>query len=163
MKPWLAKDRWYSATADCRIGPWNRRDTDIWLPFSPSEAEKQRTARSLRVFGRLGEGSEHRQAQSEMGGIAQQLIAEYPNLTRDLVSVRVETFTDLFIGGAGRAMFLTVMGAVVNTCRQDIVRYAVLQKLPRHCSRGGPTVSAQAVMARSSGGTVPHHRRRIPG
>ena len=48
-----------------------------------------------------------------MNGIAQQLIAAYPDMTKDLVSVRVETFTDRFIGGSGRAMFLTVMGAVV--------------------------------------------------
>ena len=58
-------------------------------------------ARVLRVFGRLREGVDHRQAQTEMSGIAQQLIAAYPDMTRDLVSVRVETFTDRFIGGGG--------------------------------------------------------------
>ena len=88
-------------------------DAEIWVPFRPSDADKQRDARALRVFGRLREGVDHRQAQTEMNGIAQQLIAAYPDMTRDLVSVRVETFTDRFIGGGGRAMFLTVMGAVV--------------------------------------------------
>jgi putative ABC transport system permease protein len=88
-------------------------DTDVWAPFIPSDAEKQQNARALRVFGRLSDGAEYRQAQTEMNGIAQQLIAMYPGMTKDLVSVRVETFTDRFIGGAGRAMFLTVMGAVV--------------------------------------------------
>jgi putative ABC transport system permease protein len=88
-------------------------DTDIWAPFIPGDAEKQRNARVLRAFGRLSDGAEHRQAQTEMNSIAQQLIAAYPDMTRDLVGVEVETFTDRFIGGAGRAMFLTVMGAVV--------------------------------------------------
>jgi predicted permease len=88
-------------------------DTDVWAPFIPSDAEKQRNARALRVFGRLSDGAEHRQAQTEMHGIAQQVIAAYADRTEDLVSVRVETFADRFIGGAGRAMFLTVMGAVV--------------------------------------------------
>jgi predicted permease len=88
-------------------------DTDVWLALRPSDAEKQRSARALRVFGRLSEGIEHRQAQTELHGIAQQIIGAYPEATRDLVGVRVETFTDRFIGGAGRTMFLTVMGAVV--------------------------------------------------
>jgi putative ABC transport system permease protein len=86
---------------------------DLWVPFVPTDAETQRSARALRVFGRLRDGSEHRQAQTEMNGIAQQLFAAYPDMTKDLVSVRVETFADRFIGGAGRAMFLTVMGAAV--------------------------------------------------
>ena len=88
-------------------------DTAVWLSFRPSEAEQQRTARALRVFGRLSETTGHRQAQSEMNGIAGQIIAAYPDLTTDLTGVRLETFSDRFIGGAGRAMFLTVMGAVV--------------------------------------------------
>jgi predicted permease len=88
-------------------------DTDVWMPFVPGQAEQPRSARLLRVFGRLSDGVSHRQARSEMNGIAQQLFAAYPETAKDLVSVRVETFTERFIGGAGRAMFLTVMGAVV--------------------------------------------------
>ena len=64
------------------------------------------------MFGRLREAPTTAGADRD-DGIAQQLIAAYPDMTRDLVGVRVETFTERFIGGAGRAMFLTVMGAVV--------------------------------------------------
>ena len=87
-------------------------DTDVWAPFIPTGIDNQRDARTLRVFGRLTTGADRRQAQAEMDGIAQQLMAAYPDLTRDLLGVRVETFVERFIGGMGRTMFLTVMGAV---------------------------------------------------
>ena len=88
-------------------------DTDVWAPLVPSGAETLRNARTLRAFGRLSDATDQRQAQTEMNGIARQLIASYPDMTKDVLGVRVETFSDRFIGGAGRAMFLTVMGAVV--------------------------------------------------
>ena len=88
-------------------------DTDVWAPFIPTEAETQRTARVLRVFGRLSDTAAHDEARAEMSAIARQLTTAYPDSTKDLVSVRVETFAERFVGGAGRAMFLTVMGAVV--------------------------------------------------
>jgi putative ABC transport system permease protein len=87
-------------------------DSDIWLPLILPEPETSRTARVLRVFGRLRDGVEPPEARAEMTGIAQQLAAAYPDPT-NVVGVRVETFTDRFIGGAGRVMFLTVMGAVI--------------------------------------------------
>ena len=79
----------------------------------PTEAQKRRDVRPLRVFGRLTDGTERREAQAEMSGIAQQLRAAYPEATRDLVGLRVETFTERYIGGGGRPMLMTVMGAVV--------------------------------------------------
>ena len=48
-----------------------------------------------------------------MTGIGQQTIAASPDTTKDLTSVRVETFSERFIGGAGRPMIVTVMAAVV--------------------------------------------------
>ena len=47
-----------------------------------------------------------------MNGIAQQLAAAYPDTNKDLVGVRVETFTERFVGGPARVMFLAMMGAV---------------------------------------------------
>ncbi len=84
----------------------------VWLPLVPTAAQTSRTARVLRVFGRLADGTSLRAAQAEFGAVAQQLIAAFPEDTKGLTSIRVETFTDRFIGGAGRPMFMTVMGAV---------------------------------------------------
>ena len=84
--------------------------TDVWTPFVISRA---RDARPLTVFGRLADGALFREAQAEMAGIAQQQVTAYPEATRDLVSIRVETFSDAFVGGMMRPMLYTVMGAVV--------------------------------------------------
>ena len=67
----------------------------------------------LRVFGRLQDGAGRRDAQAELSGLGQQTIAAYPDATKDLVGVRLETFSERFIGGAGRPMIITVMAAVV--------------------------------------------------
>ena len=37
--------------------------------FVPTEAQKRRDGRALRVFGRLQDGTERREAQAEMNGI----------------------------------------------------------------------------------------------
>jgi putative ABC transport system permease protein len=88
-------------------------DSDLWTPLVPGDAANQRNARAVRIFGRLSDGANRRQAQTEMNGIADQLLAADPARTKELVGAQVETFSDRFIGGAGRDMFLTVMGAVV--------------------------------------------------
>ena len=88
-------------------------NSEIWAPFVPTEDQKRRDVRPLRVFGRLTDGTERREVQAEMSGIAQQLRSAYPEATRDLVGLRVETFTERYIGGGGRPMFMTVMGAVL--------------------------------------------------
>lgn len=88
-------------------------NSEVWAPFIPTEAQMRRNVRPLRVFGRIRDGTDRREAQAEMSAIAQQLMAAYPDMTKDFVGVRVETFTERFIGGAGRPMFFTVMGAVV--------------------------------------------------
>jgi predicted permease len=85
---------------------------EIWRPFVPTEAERQRDARSLRVFGRLTDGADRRTAQAEMNAVAAQLIAAFPDATKDLTGIRVETFTERYIGGMGRPMFYLVMAAV---------------------------------------------------
>jgi putative ABC transport system permease protein len=89
-------------------------DAEIWMPFIPTETQRlTRTARVLRVFGRLADGVDRRDASTELNAIARQLREACRDETKDLVGVRVETFTERFIGGAGRPMFYTVMGAVV--------------------------------------------------
>jgi predicted permease len=88
-------------------------DSALWAPYIPQDAEQERVLRPLRVFGRLQDGTDRRSASAEMSAIAQQLIAVEPQITKDLTGIRVETFTERYIGGGGRPMFLTVMGAVV--------------------------------------------------
>jgi putative ABC transport system permease protein len=88
-------------------------DTDIWRPFIASDGRWQKNSRQLRVFGRLQGSAGRRQAQAELSGLGQQTIAAFPDATKDLVAVRLETFPERFIGGAGRPMIMAVMAAVV--------------------------------------------------
>jgi putative ABC transport system permease protein len=88
-------------------------NTDLWRPFISTDAQWQRNLRQLRVFGRLQDGAGRRDALAELSGLGQQTIAAYPDATKDLVGVRLETFSERYIGGAGRPMILTVMVAVV--------------------------------------------------
>ena len=87
-------------------------NTEIWIPAIPTEAQERRDARFLAVFGRLADGVSRREALTEMNGIAARLAAAHPDTNKDLPGVRVETFTERFVGGAARTMFLVVMGAV---------------------------------------------------
>jgi predicted permease len=88
-------------------------DTDVWTPLVPADVETQQNARTLRVFGRLRDGTDLRLVQTEMTVIARQRIEAHADMAKDMVGLRVETFSERFIGGMGRVMFLTVMGAVV--------------------------------------------------
>ena len=47
-----------------------------------------------------------------MNGIAERMAAAYPDTNKDFVGVRVETFTDRYVGGAAKTMFWAMMGAV---------------------------------------------------
>jgi putative ABC transport system permease protein len=87
-------------------------NAELWVPFIPTAAQKQRSARPLGVFGRLNGNATRAAAQTELNGIAQRLAAAYPETNKDLVGVRVETFTERFVGGPARVMFLAMMGAV---------------------------------------------------
>jgi putative ABC transport system permease protein len=85
----------------------------IWIPLARVNTGVQANARSLRVFGRLRHGVDRRQAHAELSGIARQQLTADPVGTKDLIGVRVETFSERFIGGAGRPMVLTVMAAAI--------------------------------------------------
>ncbi len=86
-------------------------NTEVWLPAIPAAGEP-RDRRSLNVFGRLRSNLARVEAQTEMNGIAERLAAAYPDINKGLVGIRVETFTERYVGGAARTMFLVIMGAV---------------------------------------------------
>ncbi len=87
-------------------------NTEVWAPAIPTEGSDRRDARSLRVFGRLADSTSRREAQTEMDGIAKRLAAAYPDSYKTLTGIRVETFTERYVGGAAKTMFLVMMGAV---------------------------------------------------
>jgi putative ABC transport system permease protein len=86
--------------------------TDLWVPLTPTAAQRIANARTLRAFGRVHANESSEAARAEFGAIAAGMIAANPNRLTDVTGVRVETFQTRFIGGAGRPMFLTVLGAV---------------------------------------------------
>ena len=86
-------------------------NTEVWLPAIPASGEP-RDRRSLNVFGRLKSNLARVEAQTEMNGIAERLAAAYPDINKGLIGIRVETFTERYVGGAGRTMLLVIMGAV---------------------------------------------------
>ena len=86
-------------------------NTEVWLPAIPAAGEP-RDRRSLNVFGRLKSNLARVEAQTEMNGIAERLTAAYPDINKGLIGIRVETFTERYVGGAARTMFLVIMGAV---------------------------------------------------
>ena len=53
-------------------------NTEIWAPFMSDRRPAARNARPLRVFGRLSDGADRREAQAEMSGIARQLADRVP-------------------------------------------------------------------------------------
>jgi predicted permease len=87
-------------------------NAEVWVPFTPTVAQAQRTNRPLLVFGRLKPDVSRRKADAESAGIGQRLIAAYPNDTKDLRSVLLESIPERFVGGPARTMFLAMMAAV---------------------------------------------------
>ncbi|HEX5473462.1 MAG TPA: ABC transporter permease [Vicinamibacterales bacterium] len=87
-------------------------NTDVWLPLVPTGPQARRDARVLRAFGLLRRGEDRRSAQAEMNAVAQGIFAAYPGASDGLTGIRLETFTEAFVGGAARTMFLAVLGAV---------------------------------------------------
>jgi len=88
-------------------------NSEMWVPLVPSNAQLKRTQRGIGTFGRLADGASRDTATAELNGIAQRLIAAYPDESKDLAGARLETFVERFLGGAARPMFITVMGAVI--------------------------------------------------
>jgi putative ABC transport system permease protein len=88
-------------------------DSQIWAPLVSANRGEQSNARDLGLFGRLSDGIARGEAHAELDGLAHQLIAADPAGRSDLLGVRVETFNERFIGGAGRPMLQLVMASVI--------------------------------------------------
>jgi predicted permease len=84
----------------------------LWVPFSPTEAQRKRDARDFSAFGKLRADASRQAAQTEMNGIAQRLATVYPATNRDDTRVSIQTFNEAFNGGQIRVVFLAMMGAV---------------------------------------------------
>jgi predicted permease len=88
-------------------------DSELWMPFVPTDAQLARDVRGLSVFGRLADGVSKQEAGSEIDGIAQRVKAAHPDQTRDVIGGQVETLIERFLGRAVKPMFISVMGAVI--------------------------------------------------
>ena len=87
-------------------------NAEVWVPLMSTVAQSQRSHRALMVFGRLNADMSRRQADAESAGIGQRLIAAYPDDTKDLRGVLLESVPERFVGGPARTMFLAMMAAV---------------------------------------------------
>ena len=89
------------------------QNTEMWAVFIPTEQQERRTSRVLTVFGRVRSGTSRRQAQTELTTMAARVIGAYPKDYEDYIGAALETFNERFNGGPIRAVFLSMMGAVV--------------------------------------------------
>jgi putative ABC transport system permease protein len=87
-------------------------NNEIWIPLVPTPDEERRDIRAFTAFGLLRDGASLAEAQAEMSGIGQQLAAADPEAYKELTGIRVQTFTERYVGGAARVLFLVIMGAV---------------------------------------------------
>ena len=86
-------------------------NTDLWAPLVP-DADRETPRGRLLTFGRLKDGVTRDEALTEMNGIAQRLAIAFPDANRDVAGANLETFTQRFVGGNARVVFLVMMGAV---------------------------------------------------
>ena len=86
---------------------------ELWIPFIPAEQQLPRDVRLLNVFGRLAPGVSRAQAAAEVEAIAQRIINDYPDQSKNLLGARVETLTERYLNGAAPRMFVVIMGAVI--------------------------------------------------
>jgi putative ABC transport system permease protein len=89
------------------------QNNEIWMAFIPTEPQEKRTWRGLNVFGRVSPGISRRTAATELNTIAGRIRSEYPKDYEELTGTSIETFNERFNGGPIRAVFLSMMGAVV--------------------------------------------------
>ena len=87
---------------------------DLWRPLaSIADLEQQkRNARGFELLGRLAPGASREQAQAELDAVAARLASEFPDTNKD-IQARVQTYNERVNGGPIRAVFLSLMGAVV--------------------------------------------------
>ncbi|HUQ89301.1 MAG TPA: ABC transporter permease [Vicinamibacterales bacterium] len=87
-------------------------NSELWVPFAPTDAQLARDARLLGVIARLKDGVSAREAATDIDGIARRIIAAHPDQSKGVVGAQIETLVQRFMGGMARPMFVTVMGAV---------------------------------------------------
>jgi predicted permease len=87
-------------------------NAEVWMPYIPMAAQERRTNRTLLVFGRLNAGASRREAETETAAIASRLIAAYPDSSKELRGMAVESVPERFVGGPAKTMFLVMMAAV---------------------------------------------------
>ena len=78
------------------------------------------------MFGRLRDGAEVAGARAELNAIAAGLVAGYPDVNTNLTGVRVETFTERFVGGRARIIFPAVMVGLAGALALGRVLESVL-------------------------------------
>jgi predicted permease len=88
-------------------------NSELWVPYIPTDAQLRREARMLSVFGRLADGVTKEQASAEIDGIAKRILAAAPELTKSAVGGQVETLKERFLNGAAPRMFVVIMAAVI--------------------------------------------------
>ena len=87
-------------------------NAEVWTPFIPTPDQARRSNRAVTVFARLIPGISRRQAETEATAVAQRAITTYPDDTRELFSMALESIPDRFVSSGPRTMFLAMMGAV---------------------------------------------------
>jgi predicted permease len=88
-------------------------NSELWVPFRPTDAQMTREVRLLSVFGRLAPGVTKEQAETEIDGMAQRIITAHPAQANNVVGGQVETLVERFLNGAAPRTFRVIMGAVV--------------------------------------------------
>jgi predicted permease len=88
-------------------------DSELWMPFIPDAAQLSRAVRPLGIFGRLADGETRESAKAQMDAIARRIMADYPDETRNLSGIRLETLIERYLGSVVKSMFITIMGAVI--------------------------------------------------
>ena len=87
-------------------------NTEVWAAGDSDRRRSSATRARSASSGGCGSGLARVEAQTEMDGIAKRLAAAYPDAYKNLTGIRVETFTERYVGGAAKTMFLVMMGAV---------------------------------------------------
>ncbi len=88
--------------------PFWARGAEMWAAMPLADRAVNRSAQSLRVFGRLSPGTSLPQARAEIATLTGRLEQAYPGTNRD---VRVLSLDDVVVGDV-RAALLVLLGAV---------------------------------------------------
>ena len=89
-------------------------DAELWQPVAtiPTLTTQQRNSRNFQLLGRLADGATKEQAQAELSTIGERLSSAYPTTNKD-IRPQVQSYIERVNGGEIRAVFLSLMGAVV--------------------------------------------------